>query len=585
VQRAERMADGQLERFVLDLSGLRFIDCCGARALAAVTRAVPRDCPVIVRAVRPGVRRVLELLGLDLQRQPRRDGPAREHRTTHAGAHDADRQVRQLQVTRTRAQHVMAEARMLAAVMAATEDQVAVTLARLAERRPDRADRLRHLSEDARREAIHLRDRAKMASLPGPAVISAGAGTRSRDTAAVPAERGVISASETRDCEQCGAVFIPRREHARFCSSSCRDSWDRDRGGDPRAGASALSWTVTAMRNVTEWLAEAAAQDKVHAFEAIGDAVWWVTIVDATLYRHHLEAYENVMRAQPAAERQLIAATLGGLRFVRNQMGSHVGHADFIEPARGRPGHDDDVITTWWWRSLPEPTLAWLPPRGQAWEMTRYRAYQAQLAGHSIGETFGLAAAFLKLASAMATRRSSGKPSGGGPRPGTRQAWRTSTRFGADTTARSGKKILMIPNGPWFYGPGLVAGAADGWSRISAFTLARCLDYLILRAYALVAVDEPAGGCCAPGWRSQPGEMTDRSARGPCCRLPGGGPSGPPGGRGPRRVPTPPALRGPVNRLFRRQQQRALSSPAARDGTNGLCGIRQVVRQRVGGTY
>ena len=30
--------------------------------------------------------------------------------------------------------------------------------------------------------------------------------------------------------------------------------------------------------------------------------------------------------------------------------------------------------------------------------MTRYRAYQAQLAGHTIGETFGRAAAFLKQA-------------------------------------------------------------------------------------------------------------------------------------------------------------------------------------------
>ena len=35
--------------------------------------------------------------------------------------------------------------------------------------------------------------------------------------------------------------------------------------------------------------------------------------------------------------------------------------------------------------------------------MTRYRAYEAQLAGHSVGETFELAAAFLKLAAAEAT--------------------------------------------------------------------------------------------------------------------------------------------------------------------------------------
>jgi hypothetical protein len=32
--------------------------------------------------------------------------------------------------------------------------------------------------------------------------------------------------------------------------------------------------------------------------------------------------------------------------------------------------------------------------------MTRYQAYQAQLAGHTIGETFGRAAEFLKLAAA-----------------------------------------------------------------------------------------------------------------------------------------------------------------------------------------
>ncbi len=28
----------------------------------------------------------------------------------------------------------------------------------------------------------------------------------------------------------------------------------------------------------------------------------------------------------------------------------------------------------------PEPSLVSLPPRGQAWDLVRYRAYQAQLA-------------------------------------------------------------------------------------------------------------------------------------------------------------------------------------------------------------
>jgi hypothetical protein len=43
-----------------------------------------------------------------------------------------------------------------------------------------------------------------------------------------------------------------------------------------------------------------------------------------------------------------------------------------------------------------------LAPRGQSWELARYRAYQAHLAGHTLGETFTCAAAFLNLAAANA---------------------------------------------------------------------------------------------------------------------------------------------------------------------------------------
>ena len=74
--RALGAVDGQAEQFVLDLSELRYIDCCGARTLAAVTRAVPDECPVIVRSVRPAVGRLLELMGLDLGRPPGQSGAA-----------------------------------------------------------------------------------------------------------------------------------------------------------------------------------------------------------------------------------------------------------------------------------------------------------------------------------------------------------------------------------------------------------------------------------------------------------------------------------------------------------------------------
>jgi hypothetical protein len=87
---------------------------------------------------------------------------------------------------------------------------------------------------------------------------------------------------------------------------------------------------------------------------------------------------------------------------VRNQMGYHADPAEFIQPGHSRPGSGNGAAA-WRWRSLPEPALASLPPRGRGWEITRYRAYQAQLAGHTIGEAFGRAAAFLKLASANPT--------------------------------------------------------------------------------------------------------------------------------------------------------------------------------------
>jgi hypothetical protein len=126
-----------------------------------------------------------------------------------------------------------------------------------------------------------------------------------------------------------------------------------------------------------------------YAFAVIGEAVWWVTIVDATLMRYHVEAYEAVMATRSPAERRLTEGIFGGLRFVRNQMGYYVDQAEFIKPG-------DGCIMAWSWRPMPEPAVALLPPRGQAWEMARYQAYEAHLAGHTMEEVFGPAAAFLK---------------------------------------------------------------------------------------------------------------------------------------------------------------------------------------------
>ena len=212
----------------------------------------------------------------------------------------------------------------------------------------------------------------------------------------------MTSMGDTRECEQCGAVFTPRREHARFCSARCRVAWNRENTSGHAAEASALDWSMSAMRDATGRLLRVTDRDRARLFAVVSEAVWWVTIVDATLVRYHPDAYDGLLTGWPPADRRVIEETLAGLRFVRNQMGQYLDPADFIQPAPGRSGGGEGRIRASRWKPVPEPELALLPSPRQGWEMTRYRAYEAQLAGHSVGETFELAAAFLKLAAAEA---------------------------------------------------------------------------------------------------------------------------------------------------------------------------------------
>jgi hypothetical protein len=216
----------------------------------------------------------------------------------------------------------------------------------------------------------------------------------------LPEETAVVA--DTRTCEQCGASFAPRREHARFCSPHCRAAWNRGHTADLKAGTTALQWSITAMNDTTQRLCRVTAWDRPRALAVIGEAVWWVTIVDATLVRHHLDAYDGVMASQAPAERQLTEETLAGLRFVRNRIGGEADLVEFIDPGETGPCPGHGHIMGWTWKPVPEPKLASLAPRGRSWVMARYQAYQARLAGHTIAETFTRAAAFLKRAAADA---------------------------------------------------------------------------------------------------------------------------------------------------------------------------------------
>ena len=208
--------------------------------------------------------------------------------------------------------------------------------------------------------------------------------------------------TDIKDCEQCGTLFTPRREHSRFCSAWCRRAWHGQNPDDRTAQVSALDWCLAAMCEATGRLSWVQAWDRSRACWAVGDAVWWVTIVDATLVRYHPEAYDGVLARRATAEPCLIEDTLAGLRYVRNQMGSTAHQANFVCPGASQLDPGQRGICAWTWDYLPEPPLASLPPRGQIWEMTRYRAYEAQLAGQRVGDTFTRAAGFLRLAVARA---------------------------------------------------------------------------------------------------------------------------------------------------------------------------------------
>jgi hypothetical protein len=210
--------------------------------------------------------------------------------------------------------------------------------------------------------------------------------------------------ADTRTCDRCGATFTPRREHARFCSARCRVAWNRANSYDPADEASALQWSASAMSEVTSRLPAIGETDKARALGLIGEAVWLVTIVDASLVRHHPDAYDRVMADRDPAERQLIEGTLAGLRFVRNRIGLDVDLADLVRyRSAQRPPDRDGGGGNWTWRQLPEPDLDWLSPRGQEWELARYQAYEAWLSGHVVSETFDRIVSFLRQAAAPVT--------------------------------------------------------------------------------------------------------------------------------------------------------------------------------------
>lgn len=140
-------------------------------------------------------------------------------------------------------------------------------------------------------------------------------------------------------------------------------AWNREHTSGPLPGDTALGWSAAAMGDAARRLGEAGDLDLPQALAVISEAVWWVTMVDATVVRYYPDAYDRVLAALDPAARRAAEGRLGGLRFVRNWMGYHADPADFVQP-RQAPGGGDLPVAEWTWVPVPAPA-AGPAPQGQ----------------------------------------------------------------------------------------------------------------------------------------------------------------------------------------------------------------------------
>jgi hypothetical protein len=179
-------------------------------------------------------------------------------------------------------------------------------------------------------------------------------------------------------------------------------AWNSVQSRHEGVSSAALDWSLSAMTEATARLTRprpsGAGTVQAHAAVAVSEAVWWVTIVDATLVRYHPDNYDATLDALPADRQEEIEQTLAGLRFVRNQLGVYLDPGEFIRVLPGSGTGDKPAALAW--NPLSAPVAGDLSPSGQQWERDRYAAYTQRLSGQDVAGTFALAARFLRHAAA-----------------------------------------------------------------------------------------------------------------------------------------------------------------------------------------
>lgn len=149
------------------------------------------------------------------------------------------------------------------------------------------------------------------------------------------------------------------------------------------------------MYEATGRLTRMRAWDRTRAFEAIIDAVWRVTMLDAALVRYYPSTYDDTLERFSAADQALTEETLAGLRLVRNRVAEPDDLAPFVDSGTTEWGPLTGQITSRQWRAVPARPSGSRSKSALAWEQARYRAYESRLVGTAIGDTFERCTAFL----------------------------------------------------------------------------------------------------------------------------------------------------------------------------------------------
>jgi hypothetical protein len=142
----------------------------------------------------------------------------------------------------------------------------------------------------------------------------------------------------------------------------------------------AVDYTIRAMQRASLRIGQAAFGDDAYA--AIGETVWWITILDKAV--EDLPNYRSVI-----AQGGPIENTVRGLRSVRNRIGHELAINDYVDLEHMHKRDDGSVLAYGTWRTVPPPTDT------RKWALKNHEAYVKALVGNPVWDSCNMAAYYL----------------------------------------------------------------------------------------------------------------------------------------------------------------------------------------------